>query len=326
MNKRFQQSLTIGALLFSLLCTTTTQAQKTVPPSAELSLLKTWFAGEFDNFQQVYKEREDKKDNVHDHIHSIFQPVNLPAFGQHVFYVLQYLDGDSTKVYRQRIYSFNDDKNEKAIRLDIYSFAVDSPFYYAHQKPEKLNGLTPAQMTTMEGCAVFWKKTGNQFIGYMKPNACHFLSKRSGKKIFITDSLLLTPDAIWINDQATDENGNYVFGHKEKIPHQLKRCRFYKGWILLQKAGLTDEYHAMRGLLWHDQGKRNRLYLENGTATKYEVELAAVVYGKDLEVLKLAVYEVGNSKAVAYTWATPGSKNIGVNMRWIQSGLTKLGE
>jgi hypothetical protein len=318
------RKLRIGYMLLILLTAINNVEAQKQNLANDLATLKQMFAGEFDNFQQVYKEREDKMPNVHEHIHSIFTPVNLPAFGANVFYVIQYLDGDTSKIYRQRIYVFNEDKMEQAIRLDIYSFAVDSIYYYANQHPEKLDGLTPQQMTNTAGCAVYWKKTGDRFVGYMKDKACNFVSKRSGKKIFVTDSLLLTPNEIWIRDEATDEDGNYVFGNKDKVHHKLKRCTFYKGWILLEKAGLKEDYHALRGLIWHDQGKRQRLFLEDGKPTKYEVELAAVIYGKDLEVLKLAIYEVGVSKAIMYTWATPGAKNIGINLRWMQVGLTKL--
>jgi CpeT/CpcT family (DUF1001) len=313
----------LAALL--LACAAAT-AQKNKAPSLkdDMTLMLQWFEGEFDNFQQVYKEKEDKAANAHEHIHSIFKRVNLPAFGNDVFYVLQYMDGDSTKIYRQRLYAFRENTAENAIQLDIYSFAADSLFYYSHVQPEKLNGLTPQQMTLTNGCEVYWKRDGGRFIGYMKDKSCNFISKRSGKRIFITDSLLLTKDEIWIRDEAYDENGGYVFGHKDKIPHKLKRCRFYRGWMLLEKAGFTGEYHQMRNLLWHDQGKRVRLHTEDGKATKYEVELACVVYGKDLEVLKIAVYETGVSKAITYSWASPGSKNIGVNLRWFQAGLTLI--
>jgi hypothetical protein len=314
---------TVGLLLIAGVV----QAQsniKTTILRQDLEQLASLFAGEFDNFQQVYKEREDKVTEVHEHIHSIFKRVNLPAFGKDVFYVLQYLDGDSTKIYRQRLYTFTTNDTENAIQLDIYSFVTDSLYYYEHLYPNRLSALTPAQMTRTEGCAVFWKKTGDHFTGYMKPGACTFISKRSGKRVVITDSLLLSKDELWIRDEAVDENGGYVFGHKGKIPHKLKRCRFYKGWMLLEKAGLKDQYHTVRNLIWHDQGKRQRLYLEDGTPTRYEVELAAVVYGNNLEVLKIALYEVGISKAILYAWATPGSRNIGINLRWFQAGLTLI--
>lgn len=318
------------SLFLSFLFLTGLCAQKIKPKpvandlQANMQEMLGWFEGEFDNFQQVYKEKEDKAKEIHEHIHSVFKKVTIPAFGENVFYVIQYFDGDTSKIYRQRIYSFSPDMMEQAIRLDIYSFKTDSLYYYANLFPEKLNGLTPQQMTTIDGCGVWWKKIDNKYIGYMKEKACNFISKRSGKKIYVTDSLQLTPNEIWIRDEAYDENGAYVYGNKEKIPHKLKRCNFYKGWILLQKAGFDEQYHQQRNLVWHDQGKRIRLITEDGKATKYEVELAAVVYGKDLEVLKIALYEVGVSKAITYSWGSPGTNNIGINLRWLQAGLTKV--
>jgi CpeT/CpcT family (DUF1001) len=316
-----------SALLLLCICQAQAQKNKTTLKN-DLQQMMQWFEGEFDNFQQYYMEKEEKLPNPHEHIHSVFKKINLPLLGDNTFYVIQYMDGDTAKIYRQRLYSFAEDKAENAIRLDIYSFVTDSLYYYTNLHPEKLAGLTMDKLTTTAGCGVYWKKDGEQFTGYMKQKACNFISKRSGKKIFITDSLRLTKDDIWIRDEAYDENGEYVFGNKGKVPHKLKRCKFYKGWILLQKAGFEDEYITSRNLIWHDQGKRKRLYTEDGKKTKYEAELACVIKlnaygpGKDLEVLKLAVYEDGKDKAIMYTWASPGSKNIGINMRWMQVGLT----
>jgi hypothetical protein len=310
---------------FILLSSQYVAAQKKLSPlAADMQAMLVMFEGEFDNFQQVYKEKEDKAKEVHEHIHSIFKKISFPALGDHVFYVIQYMDGDTSKVYRQRIYHFTEDKKENAVRLDIYTFKTDSLFYFSNLHPGKLANISMTDIKGVEGCQVYWKREGDKFIGYMPRGQCHFVSKRSGKTIYATDSLLLSKEEIWIRDEAFDSVGNRIYGREDKVHHKLKRCRFYKGWILLEKAGLKDEYHAMRNLSWHDQGKRQRLYLEDGKASKYEVELAAVVYGKDLEVLKIAVYEVGISKAIAYAWATPGAKNIGINMRWIQAGLTLI--
>jgi len=67
-----------------------------------------WFPGVYDNQEQVYFEEQlgVPEDERHERIHHTFAPVNLPAFGDHVFYVQQYLDDDPTKIYRQRIYVF----------------------------------------------------------------------------------------------------------------------------------------------------------------------------------------------------------------------------
>jgi CpeT/CpcT family (DUF1001) len=309
----------------AIICSQAALAQKaTNTLAADMKTMLALFEGEFDNFQQVYKQKEDKAKDVHEHIHSVFRRIDFAQLGSNVFYVIQYMDGDTSKVYRQRMYNFTEDKKENAVRLDIYTFKTDSLYYFSNLHPERLANISLADIKRVEGCQVYWKKDGEKFIGYMPPKQCHFVSKRSGKTIYATDSLMLSKDEIWIRDEAFDSVGNRIYGREDKVHHKLKRCRFYKGWILLEKAGLKDEYHSMRNLLWHDQGKRQRLYLEDGKASKYEIELAAVVYGKDLEVLKIAVYEVGVSKAIAYAWATPGAKNIGINMRWIQAGLTLI--
>jgi hypothetical protein len=298
---------------------------------ADLQQMMTWFTGEFDNFQQVWKEKEEQREGktveLHEHIHSIFFPVSVPAFGSNVFYVKQYMDGDPRKIYRQRLYAFSVNTQEQAIQLDIYSFPVDSLFYDAHERPQKLQSLTPQTLATTQGCAVYWKKAADgAFIGYMKPKACHVVSKRSGKKIFITDSLRLTADEIWIRDEAEDEDGNYVFGHKGKIPHKLKRCRFFRAWMAVRinepKNGEPEQYVSIRNVTLHDQGARFQCVGERGEKTKYWGELSQVVYQTGLPVMKFAIYEEGNSKAIAYTWTNPDAKQIGINMRSVQGSCT----
>ncbi|MEQ1924263.1 MAG: hypothetical protein ABL952_17315, partial [Pyrinomonadaceae bacterium] len=68
---------------------------------ADMKLFSTWFEGRFDNFAQHYDDKETKAEHPHEHIHSIFKRVDLPAIGKDVFFVQQYLDGDEAKVYRQ---------------------------------------------------------------------------------------------------------------------------------------------------------------------------------------------------------------------------------
>jgi hypothetical protein len=227
----------------------------------DLKRMTSIFEGEFDNFWQVQKELNDSAKNVHEHIHSIFAKVDVPAFGKDVFYVKQYMDGNPNKIYRQRLYSFSTNPKENAVQLDIYSFPVDSLYYDSHLKPEKLAEISPEKLTTTKGCEVYWKPNGDKFIGYMKDKACSVVSKRSGKRIYSTDSLILDKEQIWIRDEAVDEDGKYVFGHKEKIPHKLKRVNWYKGWISYEKDGKSV---FMTNQIWHDQGTKNPVILKDG--------------------------------------------------------------
>jgi CpeT/CpcT family (DUF1001) len=296
--------------------------------TADLKEMLSWFTGEFDNFQQVWQEKEDKiPDSLrHEHIHSIFMPVSMPAVGAHVFFVKQYMNGDTDNIYRMRVYNFSEDKNENAIRLDIFTFkkkSDETTYKNANLTPSVLTTLKPENFTSTTGCGVFWRKEGTAFIGSMKEKACNFISKRNGKKIFVTDSLRLTLDQIWIRDEAYDETGSYVFGHKAKIHHKLIRCRTFKGWFAIrQEGGKEEKYDFVGNLTLHDQGWRKRVIRPDGTSTPYTIELSQVVFEKRINVMKLAIYEEGTERAITYNWTNPEAERIGINLRYLQVGLT----
>jgi hypothetical protein len=84
----------------------------------------------------------------------------------------------------------------------------------------------------------------------------------------------------------------------------------------------NNEYLAMRGITLHDQGGKVRCVDSKGEKTKYWVELSQVLYGKGQSVMKLAIYEDGKEEAIAYTWTNPEARQIGINLRNLQSGMT----
>jgi len=298
---------------------------------ADLTQFLAWFAGEFDNNQQVFVEREQKMPaaEIHEHIHSIFTKVDLPAFGPHVFYVQQYQDGDPAKLYRQRLYTFTADAAAGAIVLRILSFPDDKAVIDAHKTPSKLAGLTPASMRAMPGCDVHWRREGDAFIGSMKAGACRIPSRASGKTITVMDDLKLTANEIWISDRATDDSGAIVFGHPKGVPHKLTRAVSYTCYTTIKKAGAPEEtssadhYFIFRGLQLHDQGQILPL-VTDGAPQKYSLELAELTYASSgTRVLKLAIYEVGKPRAISYSWTAPGAARIGINLRFLEAGCTR---
>ena len=294
---------------------------------ADTTLLMQWFEGRFDNYAQIIEEKEAKAEFPHEWIHSIFARVNLPQFGENVFYVQQYMDGNEAKIYRQRLYVFTPNKREKTIELKIYTFPDEKAVLNAHLDQTKLAGLTSDKLDAPKGCEVYWRlnKTGDKFEGSMKPDACKVVSKRSGKTLIITDDLFLTKDEIWINDQAKDDQGNYVFGNKSGIHHKLKRVRMFDGWTAVLKDGSTemtgqdapaDAWDGQRNLMIHDQGGMVKIN------DKFSAQLAQLTYKNGTKVLKLGIVDNATGKTVAYTWANPDATRIGINLRWIQAGFT----
>ena len=53
----------------------------------DFPIMMTWFPRVYDNQEQVYFEAEQEVDKAlrHERIHHVFEPADLPAFGEHVF-------------------------------------------------------------------------------------------------------------------------------------------------------------------------------------------------------------------------------------------------
>ena len=283
-----------------------------------------WFPGVYDIQEQVYFEAEQEVDEAlrHERIHHVFEPVDLPAFGEHVFYVQQHLNDDPAEIYRQRIYTFQPDYDEGAVRLTIHIPNDVASLVDAHLDPTKLTGLLPEQTRVLPGCDVFWRRQDNHFVGYMRPNACSYVSSESGKRIIFNDDLLLTENALWISDRAEDEEGNRVFGHPNGVPHKNRKARRFECWMTaMQRDG---EWTFRRGLEIYDQGGMVWLETEEQPPEKVGIKMRNVrwPYGNNRPSLVLYAYRPDEDRAVSYAWADPAAQRIGINLRWMQASCS----
>lgn len=319
----------MAAVLLSLSgCAANARAPKANTLEDDLALMMAWFPGEYDNYEQVWQQEVDglKPEERHEHIHHIFLPVDAPAFEGEIYFVKQYMDGDYDDVYRQRMYQFTTDDAEGAIRLTIYRFLDEQKYRYADQNPELMKALTVEEVKTSPGCEVYWKLSGEHFDGYMH-DTCGFTSPQSGQWIRITDSLKLTNNAIWIGDKAFDEQGNKVFGRDEQ--HVNRKVRYFTGWFGLKATELDpkadpEAWIFGSGLRLHNEGQIIPLVGKDGTDTGYSIQLAQLTYQNTTNpILKLGLIENATGKTKRYIWADTEAKQIGMNLRWVQVGLTE---
>jgi hypothetical protein len=99
-----------------------THADEAAILNKDFRIMMEWFPGVYDNQEQVYFEGEQGIDEGarHKRSHYVFASAQLPAFGDHVFYVQQHLNDDASEIYRQRLYSFRPDYENNAIRQTIH--------------------------------------------------------------------------------------------------------------------------------------------------------------------------------------------------------------
>ena len=323
----------LAALAAAVCATASLAGAEPAPPSSDavlerdMGVLLGGFGGEFDNAEQVFfaDERGYPKGGGPERLHANFAPVELPAIGPHVFYVEEYNGGDPAKVYRQRLYSFSLDKAARAIRLDVFTPKDLTRVRGAQNDLGKLKGLTSADLEPAPpGCEVYWRRDGGQFTGWMRPGACKIESRRSGKTIIVTDALTLTPDTLFVLDEAQDAQGGYVFGNKAHIPTELKRAHGWACWMAAPREGAEGWFYA-KGLKLTDQGGEAWATTDEPKPREIGFRLRQVAWptGTNADALTLYVLRRGEEKAVGYAWADPAARRIGVNLRWVQGSCTR---
>ncbi len=291
----------------------------------DFNRLMEWFPGRYDNQEQVYfnDNLDVPEDERHGRVHHIFAPVDMPSFPGESFYIEQYQNNDPTDVYRQRIYSFEPDFEENAIKMVIYIPKDSKPLLGAYKDPSKLEGLKPSDFTIYPGCEIYWRYQNNHFVGVSQEAGCRVKSQRSGKTLIIKDNIQLSKDSIWIKDTATDEEGNYVYGNKAGIHHKNNRAATFNCWVAPQKK--DGSYGFLNGLEAHDQG--GWIYIP---ATKDYDKIAFRMRnvnwpsGNNRPSRVLYAYQGDDQeKAVSYAWTSPDEPRIGMNLRWVQVSCTE---
>ncbi len=306
------------------------------PIETNYARFKRWFGGEFDNNEQVWQQKEDaqktatgKVENPFEHIHHIFAPISTPAVGADVYFVKQYLDGDPSKIYRQRAYRFSE-MADGAIKLEIFSFLDEAAQRDLHLKPELAKALTPSMLKATPGCDVYWRfdaKTGS-YAGTMNKDACKITSRSSGKPIFINDTLKLSETELLIADIATDESGKVVWGRTDGQSHRNRKVRYFKGWFYINRAGVdakkTDtKFSGGTDVLVHTEGGRWPLKFDDGKATGYTLELSQLTYANTkTPILKFTLLDDATGKSHTYIWSDITATRIGMNLKWFQAGMT----
>lgn len=301
--------------------------------AADLTEFLVWFEGRFDNDREVFfaDAAGIPQDARNGRIHSIFRRVELPAFGEHVFYVEQYSRNDPAAIYRQRIYVFVADADANAIRLDIHAPLEPEALVGAWRDPVRLAGLTPAQARAYPGCEVYWLRRENQFVGETRRGGCRVESRQSGRTLLIEDDLLLSAESLWIRDRAETEDGEYVYGNRAGLAHRLRKVRPFTCWAAVLRGAEhgdsgegTNDWQFRRDLWLHDQGGVAILETDETPPRTFELLLRQVEWpARDRRAsLTLYVHEAGNPRALSYSWTEADAERVGVNLRWLQASCT----
>ncbi len=107
-----------------------------------------------------------------------------------------------------------------------------------------------------------------------------------------------------------------------------RRVRWFSGWAAINgggphaKAGNRD-WHMNKGLRLSSEGGHAKLLWRDGANSGYSLLLERKTYAeRNLSVLQLNVIDDASGQTIDYVWTNPGAKAIGLNLGWLQMGLT----
>ncbi|MEP6484420.1 MAG: hypothetical protein ABJB01_08215, partial [Rudaea sp.] len=107
-----------------------------------------------------------------------------------------------------------------------------------------------------------------------------------------------------------------------------RRVRWFAGWSAINGAGPkaktdSNDWHSRTDLRASSEGGKIPIHWRDGAASGYSIELVRRTYAeRKLSVLQLNVIEDGSGQVVDYAWADPTASIIGINLGWLQVGLT----
>jgi YVTN family beta-propeller protein len=206
-------------------------ALSTVEPAKQaedFARFLSWWSGDYDNLAQVRAqesagmpvEARNRPTLLH------IRKVDLPAFGPEVYYAEWRAATEPGTITRQRIYAFEIDPAAGRLRLNLHIWPLgDADFRErtagAYLEPSKLDGVTPADMTGLTGCDVFFRDTGELFAGAMEKGGCAFEAP-DGTPVYSWSQMTLSPTQ---------------FGYLDGWFHRDGRLfrRFTKEWYVFDK-------------------------------------------------------------------------------------------
>lgn len=184
-----------------------------------------WWPGDYDNLDQVAQIAAENGEPFMPPTALRIRRVDLPAFGNDVYYAEWHDFEDPAEILRQRFYAF--EREGATFRLNLHIFPPDAEFVArtagAYLDASKLNGITPADMFPLPGCDVFFEWEDGVFGGAMKKQSCNF--KAPGTEIEIYS---------WSQMRLRDDAFEYLDGWFHRSDDSVYR-QFSDRWIVFEK-------------------------------------------------------------------------------------------
>lgn len=172
-----------------------------------------WWPGNYDNLAQVDEIASEGGQTFMPPTALYIRRVDLPSFGDNVFYAEWHNAENPAEILRQRFYAF--EQEGSVFRLNLHIFPPDGDFVArtagAYSDPAKLDGVTPQDMFPLPGCDVFFSWDDGKFSGAMRKQSCNFQAPGTDVAIYSWSQMRLEEGAFEYLDGWFHREDDTVF-------------------------------------------------------------------------------------------------------------------
>lgn len=216
----------------------------------ELDELEKVLVGTFDNYEQVYWESQLGVPAAlrHRRTTSVYRRVDLPAFGDRVYYAHKWWDGDPTVAAYRNLYVIRRDAELDLPRLDLLTIPDPARLDRALDDDTVLRTLDPAAMIRMAPeCNTVWRREGEGFRVAMA-GACMLTSvSPTGEPLAMTVDTRIDAGEFSYLSYGRDSQGKILFGPTDLAPSRERRARWFDGHIRSAAGEVRVRIHDQGG-------------------------------------------------------------------------------
>lgn len=332
MKQRLTRCLAAALLLLAQPVFAYTQAEL----DNQLDLLMQWWTGEFDNNEQIVRQSGGGLSKPvyepHFRIHSHYQPIDLPAVGEHVLYVEEYKNDDPNNLYRIRLMSLRTDLAANGIRVQLYAPKDQQTFTGDHARLATVIAGGAEQWRALSaGCSIALTFEAAQFSGGMARRACRIDSKRAGgeKNAWFDYRIVVGPESYWFKDvlrHLEDDRIVWELAPGSADFFQADRANWFQCVVNYNADGDMTAPERLTEVALHDQGGSASIDYPSGRQLSLVLHNRAFATPTNNRFRILRLHEDNPTVPLAYGYAGTDTERFGINLGWFYTLCRPMGE
>ena len=266
---------------------------------------RSGLVGEFDNHEQVYQAQPASLPRVH---------FKVDAIAQADWYAWR------TQLRGQTLL--------EASWLLRTVQAQDGSFVLTPHRPLVANAATDRrfdakQWVALDACALRGTLVAGGLQATADPAACATVAPGIGVEAALLPlSIESRGETLQVRLYADQARG-------AAAKSTARRVQWFAGWAAINGAGAnataeSGDWHMQKDLRIGSEGGRVALAWRDGKLSGYSLQLERLTYRDgNMPVLKLSLVEDAGDRTLVYAWANPEATSIGLNLGWVQVGLSR---